>query len=77
MPNLDVSEDRIIRLLDQLSPGARKEAIKKLLTEPDYLDRAIQRNRPRIEEIARQRGLDWNLLNDEQRQALVDEILHE
>lgn len=77
MPNLDVSEDQILGLLDQLSPTARKEAIKKLLTEPDYIDHAIQRNRPRIEEIARKRGLDWNALNDEQRQALVDEILHE
>jgi hypothetical protein len=28
-------------------------------------------------EISRQRGLDWTKLSDEERERLVDEILHE
>jgi hypothetical protein len=77
VPNLEVSDDQILGLLDQLSPSAREKALRRLLADPDYLDRAIQRNRPRIEELASQRGLDWKSLSDEQRMALVDEILHE
>jgi hypothetical protein len=78
VPNLDVSEDQILGLLDQLSPSARKEALRKLLTEPDWLQRAAdERNQRRIEELARARGVDWSALDDAQRQALVDEILHE
>ena len=37
----------------------------------------IAENRPRIEAVARARGLDWVALSDEQREQLVDDILHD
>lgn len=77
MPQLDVSEDQILALLDQLSPDGRREALRRLIAEPEFLRRAIERNRPRIEALARSHGLEWETLTDEQRQALVDKLLHE
>lgn len=77
MPKIDVPEDQILASLDQLSPQARHEAIRRLIPGASYLERAIERNRARIDEIARERGLDWQSLSDEQRERLVDDILHE
>jgi hypothetical protein len=77
MPRIEISEEQIVESLDQLSPQARRDALLRLLPAAHYLDQAIDRNRPKIEALARARGLEWNSLTEEQREALVDEILHE
>jgi hypothetical protein len=77
MPKIDVLEDQILQSLDQLSPQGRRQALKRLLPSAAYLERAIERNRPRIEALARQCGLEWNALTEEQKEQLVDAILHE
>ena len=77
MPQIDVPEQQILASLDQLSPSGRKEAIRRLLPGSQFLDRAIEGFGPKIEEIARQRGLNWSTLSDEAREQLIDELLHE
>lgn len=77
MPKLNVREDEIVQSLDQLSPQGRRQALKRLLPTAAYLEGAIERNRPRIEALARLRGLDWNTLTDNQKEQLVDDLLHE
>lgn len=77
MPKIEVPEEQILQSLEQLSPSARKEALKRLLPAPEFLQRAVSRNRSRIETLARQRGLDWDSLTEQQRESLIDEILHE
>jgi hypothetical protein len=77
MPTIDVLEEQILQSLDQLSPQGRRQAIMRLLPSAAYLERAIERNRPRMEALAKQRGLDWNALTEDQKEQLVDRILHE
>lgn len=77
MPKIEVSDEQILQSLDELSPQVRREALRRLLPAAAYLDRAVERNQPRIEALARQRGIDWKTLTEEQRERLVDEILHE
>lgn len=77
MPQIDVSEKQILDALDRLSPKGRREAVRRLIAGASVLDRTIDILQPRIIEIARQRGLDWAKLSDEERERLVDDILHE
>jgi hypothetical protein len=77
MPKLNVLEEEIVQSLDQLSPRGRREALKRLLPTAAYLERAVERNRLRIEALARQRGLDWNTLTEDQKEQLVDDLLHQ
>ena len=77
MPKIDIPEEQIIQSLDDLSPKARRDALRRLLPKAAYLERALERNRPRVEAVARDRGLDWDSLSEEQREKLVDEVLHE
>ena len=77
MPQIEVSEQQIVDALDRLSPNGRREAIRRVIAGASVLDRTMDALQPRLVEFARQRGLDWTKLADEERERLVDEILHE
>ena len=77
MPQIEVSEQQIVDALERLSPRGRREAVRRLIAGASVVDRTIDALQPRIVEVARQRGLDWTRLSDEERERLVDEILHE
>ena len=77
MPQIEVSEQQILDALDRLSPKARREAVRRLIAGASTLDRIIDTLQPRIAEVARQRGLNWAALSDEERERLVDDMLHE
>jgi len=75
---IDVSEQQILDALDRLSPeGRRREAVRRLVAGASTLDRIIGTLQPCIAEVARQSGLNWATLSDEERERLVDDILHE
>ena len=76
MPKIEVNEEQILIALEQLSPAARRVALAKLIGGLERLDRLVDRNREKIESICRDRGLDFSRLTEEEREALVDEILH-
>ena len=76
MPKIEVNEEQILIALEQLSPAARRVALAKLIGGLERLDRLVDRNREKIETICRDRGLDFSRLTEEEREALVDEILH-
>ena len=76
MPKIEVNEEQILIALEQLSPAARRVALAKLIGGLERLDRLVDRNREKIETICRDRGLDFSRLTEEERETLVDEILH-
>jgi hypothetical protein len=77
MPQIDVNEEQVLRALDQLSPTARRLALAKLIPGYDALDRLVERNRGRIEAMCRERGLDFARMTEEERERLIDDLLHQ
>jgi hypothetical protein len=77
MPQFDSSDKQILDSLDRLSPEGRREAVLRLIAGASALDRIVESLEPGIVELARERGLDWARLSDDERQRLVDDILHE
>ena len=77
MPRIEVNDEQILSCLDQLSPAAKRVALARLITKLEWLDRFVERNRDKIEVICRERGLNFAQLTEEERERLVDEILHE
>ena len=77
MPWIEISEQQFLDALDRLSPKGRREAVRRLITAVSVLDPTIEALQPRLAEIASQRGLDWPKLSNEDRERLVDEVLHE
>ncbi len=76
MPKIEINEDQILSALDQLSPAARRVALAKLIGGLERLDRLVERNRGKIEAICRERAVDFSRLTEEEREVLVDGILH-
>ena len=77
MPTIEVNDEQILRCLDQLSPAGRRAALQKLIGGLVQLDLVVERNRSKLESICQSRGVDFSKLTEEQREALIDEILHE
>jgi hypothetical protein len=77
VPQIDERELQVLDALDRLSPAGRREAVRRLVAGAATLDRIADTLQPRIVEVARQRDLNWNGLSDEERERLVDDILHE
>jgi len=77
VPQIEVSEQQIVDALDRLSPKGRREAVRRLIAGASALDRTIDALQARIVALAKERSLDWTKLSDEERERLVDEILHE
>ena len=77
VPQIDDRELQVLDALDRLSPAGRREAVRRLVAGASTLDRIADPLQPRIVEIARQRGLNWSGLSDEERERLVDDVLHE
>jgi hypothetical protein len=77
MPQNEVNEEQILRALGQLSPAARRAALGRLRNGLDTLDRLVDRNRPRLEVLCRERGLEFARLTEEDQEWLLDELLHQ
>jgi hypothetical protein len=77
MPTIEVNDEQILRCLDQLSPAGRRAALLKLIGGLDRLDLLMERNRSKLELVCQARGVEFFKLTEEQREALIDAILHE
>jgi hypothetical protein len=72
------NRQQIVDALDRLSSKGRRQALRGFIAGASVLDRTIDAFQPRVVEVATQRGLDWaKLSDDEERERLVDEILHD
>ncbi|HSB81168.1 MAG TPA: hypothetical protein VLM91_20500, partial [Candidatus Methylomirabilis sp.] len=77
MPQIEVNEEQLSRALDQLSPTGRRTALAKLIRGYDAVDRLVERNRNRIEAVCRERGVEFARLTEEERERLIDDLLHQ
>jgi hypothetical protein len=77
MPQVELSEEQVLRALDQLSPPARRAALAKLVRGYEDLDTLIERNRDKIELVCRERGVEFARLGETERERLIDDILHQ
>jgi hypothetical protein len=74
---LEIPETQLVELLRKLSPAAKQSALKALIPEMDELEGLGRYGDKRIRAICARRGIDWNSLNEQERQQLIDNILHE
>jgi len=77
MPQIEVNEEQVLRALDQLSPTARRSTLAKLIRGYDALDRLVERNCDRVEAMCRERGIEFARLTEEERERLIDDLLHQ
>ncbi len=77
MITLEIPETQLVDLLRKLSPAAKQSALKVLIPELDELEQLVHYGDKRIRAICARHGIAWDSLNEQERQKLIDEILHE
>jgi hypothetical protein len=78
VPTLKLTNEQVIDLIQQLPSSAQDVVLRGLVGRrwPSWTalsDMAQERAR----EVARERGHDWGKLSEDERETLIDQIVHE
>lgn len=78
MVTLSLSEDQVVQLVRQLTPQNKRRLLTELTAEHDaWWETAAREGDKDMRRLAANRGLDWESMSEAQREAFVDELLHE
>jgi hypothetical protein len=78
MATLTISDDQVLALVRQLPDERRAWLLRQLLLEqwPAWVDLSTYAAE-RMRLVAATRGLDWDSMSEDEREELVDTLLHE
>jgi hypothetical protein len=78
MPMLELSDEQVIELAKRL-PREKQDALLRelLLLRWTNWESLSQYGQARARELAAQRGLNWDTMSDAEREAFVDDLVHE
>jgi len=74
---LEVPEAQIVRWVRQLSPAAKRSVLKILVPRLDEVESLVDYGEQQVHELSARRGLNWDRLTEDQREQLIDTMLHE
>lgn len=78
MPDLKLSEDQVVELTRQLSPQGRRKVLQTLIAvDTSRFEKIVGYGETKIREICIAKGINWDALSDEERQQVVDDLLHQ
>ncbi|MEW5989216.1 MAG: hypothetical protein AB1791_21535 [Chloroflexota bacterium] len=78
MVTLTLSEDQVIDLVRQLPPDRKRIALLAL-AQSAYIEREarMQLAESQLRRVAAERGLDWDQVNELERELFIDDLIHE
>jgi hypothetical protein len=78
MPTLTLTDDQVVELVDQLPLDRKQSLYHRLLgQEGDTWDDIARYGEERARVTAASRGRDWDAMSEDERDAFVDELMHE
>lgn len=78
MPQLTVTSDQIVDLVNQLPPHQKQAVLLALAhTARTHQTERLTYAENQLRQRAAERGLDWDRLSEDAREAFVDDLLHE
>lgn len=78
MPSVSLTTDQVVDLVKQLSPTERRSVLMVLATaaQTRRAERTAHAER-RLRDLAAERSLSWDDLDEDARELFVDNLLHE
>lgn len=73
---LEISESQVVEWVRQISPTARQEVLRALIPRLDAFESLVDYGSRRMRALCAERGLDWDSLAEDERERLIDELLH-
>jgi hypothetical protein len=74
---LEVSESQVVEWVQQMSPEAKHKVLRALIPRLDAFEALVDYGGERIRALCAERGLDWDSMAEQDRERLIDELLHE
>lgn len=78
MPTLTVTDEQVVELVKQLPPE-RKQAILFALAKAAAAERdaRLEYAQAQLRQLCAERGLQWESMSEEEREAFIDDLVHE
>jgi hypothetical protein len=78
MPTLELSENQVVDLIKQLPPDQQRAALLALAEGAARgRDERMQLADVQLRRRASERGRDWDKMTEKDREAFVDDLIHE
>jgi len=78
MPILNLSNEQVIELIEQLPVGQQVEVFRFLLLQQwEKWESLSHYGADKARLVAQERGFDWDAMTEEEREALIDDVVHE
>lgn len=78
MATLILSDEQVIELVKQLSVGQQVEVFRFLLLQQWGKWESLSRyGAEKARLVAQEKGLDWDVMTEEEREAFIDDVVHE
>lgn len=78
MATLILSDEQVVELVKQLPIGRQVEVFRFLLLQQWGKWESLSRygvEKARL--VAQEKGLDWDIMTEEEREAFIDDVVHE
>jgi TRAP-type C4-dicarboxylate transport system substrate-binding protein len=78
MPKLELSDEEIAQLVMQLPPERQRAVLQILNAARDaWWQRILAEGEAQLRRLCAERGLNWDSMTEEEREALIDDLVHE
>lgn len=78
MPTLELTDEQVLELVRQLPPEKQAALFRHLLKSLWSAWEELSRyGEARVRRVAAQRGLDWDTMSEGEREAFIDNAVHE
>jgi len=77
MPTLTLTEEQLVQLIDQLPADRKRDVLLRLAQGAEVREENLNYGEEQMRRLAKERGLRWDAMSDEQRIQLVDDLIHE
>jgi hypothetical protein len=78
MPAVELTTEQIVDLVRQLPPKDRRTALMALASDAtEGRERRMQLAEKQLRNLSSERGLDWDQMSEDQREAFIDDLVHE
>ena len=78
MASLKLTVEQVIKLVKQLPLQDQYAVLHAIKTDRDaWWENRVTRGEQEMRRISAERGLDWDKMTEEEREAFVDDLMHE
>ena len=78
MSVLELTYEQVVSLVRQLPAASKRAALLALAQEPQARrDERLRFGEAQLRKLCAERGLDWDRLSEDEREAFVNRLLHE